>query len=160
MQHSDFAGFPLKSKVFEISSTEITIGSPFGGPIYIEVPTGSNFGLINITIENAVRGSLFSTRSFNQTSLNDWNESIIQANTPWVDIISDKFMVSLPTPYVDYTKQVYCKISPQDANQDCTFNSQSDNLTIHITRDNCLSGSLIIEYPNGSNEEFSCYRYY
>ena len=153
---SSYARFPVISKKFGILNNETIIASPFGGAIYIEVPAGSDLGLINITIEDAVRGSLFSTRYFNETNLDDWNQSITQADTPWVDIISDKFMVSLPTPFVNFTKQLYCKISPQDADQDCTFNSQSDNLTIHITRDNCLSGSLIIEYPNGSNEEFSC----
>ena len=98
----DFSGFnglnrfSRVSKIFPLNSETTKIANPFGGGIYIRVPESSNLGWINITFNNVVKSPYFSTRSGRETNLADWQTELNDNNSPWIDIESDKFMMTLP----------------------------------------------------------------
>ncbi len=87
------------SLVFPIHSKQTLIANPLGGGIYIEVPSEADAGLIDITIQNAVRAPYYSARSFDQTKAEEWK--IERAHPgPWTDFESDKFMMQVPTSWI------------------------------------------------------------
>ena len=69
-------------KVFPITSTETTIFNPLGGAIIIQVPFGADDGLVQIEAENVVQAPFFSTKSFDNTSLNDWYNICLLYTSP------------------------------------------------------------------------------
>ena len=91
---------PRVSIVYPISSTSTQIVHPLGGGIYIEVPYEANAGIIPIQITNAVRSPFFSAKSFDQTTLANWQNTERKNPAPWADFESDKFMMQVPTSWI------------------------------------------------------------
>ena len=88
------------SLVFPIDSTETVVANPLGGGIYIEVPYLADAGIVTIQIKNAVRSPFFSARSFDKTTLEEWQNIERHNPGPWADFESDKFMMQVPTSWI------------------------------------------------------------
>lgn len=89
------------SLVFDIVSSETRIVSPLGGGIYIEVPPGADGGVVTLSIRNAVRSPYFSAKSFHKTTLKEWLEVERKRKAPWADFETDKFLMNVPTMWID-----------------------------------------------------------
>ncbi len=89
--------FPDISSEFEVNKTEIKVANPFGGGIYLKVPEGSNVGIVEMKIENAIASPYFSWKEGSKTDVNDWLEQVANSGAPWADFESDKFMFTVPT---------------------------------------------------------------
>lgn len=88
------------SRVYNITSTTTKIAHPMGGGIYIEVPYLANAGLVNVQITNAVRSPFFSSTSFHQTTLTEWQDVERTQPGPWADFESDRFMMQVPRSWI------------------------------------------------------------
>jgi len=86
--------------VYGINSTETKIASPLGGGIYIEVPYLANAGIVDVQIRNAVRSPYFSAKSFDRTSLSDWQNIERKHQAPWADFQSEKVLIQVPTSWI------------------------------------------------------------
>ncbi|SEI75995.1 Peptidase M60, enhancin and enhancin-like [Cyclobacterium xiamenense] len=86
--------------IYPVIAETITVGSPLGGNIYFEVPEGKEDGIIDLEITGAVRSPYFSTREYNRTSLEDWNETERHHPGAWADFESDKFLMQVPTSWI------------------------------------------------------------
>jgi hypothetical protein len=88
------------SIVYPIEEIHTSIANPLGGGIYIEVPYQANAGVVKVEIMNAVRSPLFSARSFDKTTLEQWRKTERHHPGPWADFESDKFMMQVPTKWI------------------------------------------------------------
>jgi hypothetical protein len=88
------------SLVYPIVSTETSVANPLGGGIYIEVPYLADAGVVTIQVQNAVRSPFFSARSFDKTTLEEWQNIERKNPAPWADFESDKFMMQVPTSWI------------------------------------------------------------
>jgi len=88
------------SLVYSIDNTETVVANPLGGGIYIEVPYLADAGIVTIQIKNAVRSPFFSARSFDKTTLEEWQNTERNNPGPWADFESDKFMMQVPTNWI------------------------------------------------------------
>ncbi len=88
------------SLVYAIDSTEMVVANPLGGGIYIEVPYLADAGVVTIQVKNAVRSPFFSARSFDKTTLEEWQNTERKHPGPWADFESDKFMMQVPTSWI------------------------------------------------------------
>lgn len=86
--------------IYPVVDETITVGSPLGGNIYFEVPEGKEEGIIELEITGAVRSPYFSTRDYNQTSLEDWKETERHHPGAWADFESDKFLMQVPSSWI------------------------------------------------------------
>lgn len=87
------------SMVYPIDRVQTLIANPLGGGIYVEVPCEADAGIVQIQISNAVRSPFFSARSFDKTTLKEWNKERRHPG-PWADFESDKFMMQVPTEWI------------------------------------------------------------
>lgn len=88
------------TKKYDINSTTITIANPLGGGIYINIPYFSDFGIIDITLENVVRSPYYANTVANKTSLSDWQNIERLRAAPWTDFETDKIMIQVPTSWI------------------------------------------------------------
>lgn len=88
------------SIVYPIEEIHTSIANPLGGGIYIEVPYQANAGTVKVKITNAVRSPFFSARSFDKTTLEQWQKTERHHPCPWADFESDKFMMQVPTTWI------------------------------------------------------------
>jgi hypothetical protein len=88
------------SLVYAIEETCTAIANPLGGNIYIEVPYLADAGIVKVTIRNATRSPFFSARSFDKTTLDQWQNTERLHPGPWADFESDKFMMQIPTDWI------------------------------------------------------------
>ncbi|WP_372847307.1 M60 family metallopeptidase [Pontiella sp.] len=88
------------SIVYPIEERDTLIAHPLGGGIYIEVPYEADAGVVTIAFKNVVRAPFFSARSFDQTTLAQWNRTERKHPAPWADFESDKFMMQIPTAWL------------------------------------------------------------
>ncbi len=88
------------SILYPITSQITTIANPLGGGIYIQVPPESDEGIASIYLTNVVASPFFSAKSFQQTSISEWQA--IQRNNPgpWADFESDKVMFQVPSSWI------------------------------------------------------------
>ncbi len=86
--------------VYPIDSTTTRIAHPIGGGIYIELPLGVDEGLADISLKNVVRAPFFSMKTFDTTSLEEWQSTERLHPAPWADFESDKFMMQVPTSWI------------------------------------------------------------
>ncbi len=91
---------PRVSIVYPITNSSTQIVHPLGGGIYIEVPYEANAGIVTIQITNAVRSPFFSAKSFDQTTLANWQNIERKNPAPWADFESDKFMMQVPASWI------------------------------------------------------------
>jgi hypothetical protein len=90
------------SIIYPIEQVQTRVANPLGGGIYIEVPYEADAGLVQVQIANAVRSPFFSARSFDKTTLKEWEKERRHPG-PWTDFESDKFMMQVPTDWIyDY----------------------------------------------------------
>jgi hypothetical protein len=87
------------TRLYVLDSETIEVASPYGGGIYIEVPIGSNAGVVNVTVTGAVRAPYFSAKSFHQTTATEWTTERTHT-APWADFQSDKFMTQVPRKWI------------------------------------------------------------
>jgi len=106
----------------DIDSTEIQIGNPLGGGIYIEVPMGISNGVVTVQVTGAVRSPYFSYKSFHTTTSNEWVTGERNLGAPWADFQSDKYMMQVPS------KWIYNLPDPETLMQqwDATMDVQND----------------------------------
>jgi len=88
------------SLVYPIEENQTSIANPLGGGIYIEVPYQADAGIVKVRIVSAVRSPYFSTRSFDRTTLEQWQTTERHHPGPWADFESDKFMMQVPTKWI------------------------------------------------------------
>ncbi|WP_162418516.1 M60 family metallopeptidase [Cyclobacterium roseum] len=87
--------------IYPVVNGTITVGSPLGGNIYFEVPEGKEGSIVELEITGAVRSPYFSTRDYNKTSLEDWKETERDHPGAWADFETDKFLMQVPTSWID-----------------------------------------------------------
>ncbi len=92
--------FDRATIVYPITQTEMRVGSPYGGGIYIEVPLGMDEGLAEIKITGSVRAPYFSAKSFHTTTPEEWENTERLCPAPWADFQSDKFMMQVPRTWI------------------------------------------------------------
>ncbi len=88
------------SIVTPIEAARTAVANPLGGGIYIEVPYLADAGIVEVKIRNAVRAPFFSARSFDRTTLDQWQKTERHHPGPWADFESDKFMMQVPTRWI------------------------------------------------------------
>lgn len=86
--------------LYAIDSTTTLIAHPIGGGIYIELPLGVDEGMVDITLKNVVRAPFFSLKSFDTTSLSEWQSTERLHPAPWADFETDRFMMQVPTSWI------------------------------------------------------------
>jgi hypothetical protein len=84
---------------YHITSETTKIASPLGGGIYIEVPLGANKGVVNVSIQGAVRSPFFSLKSFHTTTPTQWLTERAHS-APWADFQSGKYMMQVPRSWI------------------------------------------------------------
>ena len=157
----EYVRFPKVGTQFPIDSATIQVANPFGGGIYIVTPDGAQEGDVSVSISGAVKSPLYSTREISQTTYSEWSSEVDSADTPWVDIMSDRFMTSLPTYMVDYSKDTLCHILDTE---DFPNGLKSCIFTVPVGKTVTLEPmlhhdfeeiSMAITYPNGTTEEYT-----
>lgn len=88
------------SLVYPIEAADTPVANPLGGGIYIEVPPEADLGVVTIRIRRAVRSPFFSARSFDKTTLEQWQQVERKHPGPWADFESDRFMMQVPTDWI------------------------------------------------------------
>lgn len=91
---------PRISNDFPLNSTHTQIISPVGGGIYIKIPESSNLGWFDIIVEKAVKSPYFSLRTGHETAPGEWATDLNNHFVEWVDLESDKFMMTLPLKHL------------------------------------------------------------
>ncbi|MDF7824789.1 M60 family metallopeptidase [Pontiellaceae bacterium B12227] len=87
------------SLVFPITGNRTLIANPLGGGIYLEVPYEADAGVVTVQLRNVVRSPFFSAKSFDRTTSNDWKKQQ-KLQAPWADFETDKFMMQVPTAWI------------------------------------------------------------
>ena len=88
------------SKTYNLSTASTDIISPFGGGIYINVPIDSQLDWFDLTISGAVKSPYFSWRNGRETDPDVWALELAGHEVEWVDLESDKYMMTLPLAHV------------------------------------------------------------
>ena len=156
----EYARLPMVATSFPIDSSTIQVGNPFGGSIYISTPNGAQEGEISVSISGAVKSPLFSTREISQTTYSQWSTEVNSADAPWVDIMSDRFMTSLPRYMATYSKDTLCTMLDSPDKWDsssCTFTVPAGKT---VTLEPMLhyelnEFSMAITYPDGNTVEYN-----
>jgi hypothetical protein len=144
---------------FPIVSTVTEIANPNGGGIYIDVPYLANAGSdVTITIQNAVPAPFFSATALNRTTPAQWQTVQRNNPAPWADFMSDKFMMTLPTRWIDNYADPVTLMNDWDARMDVVSdllgkNRVRNNQILYLTVDTSLkSDAFGIGYPTGNND--------
>jgi len=88
------------TKTYPLTTTTTKIANPFGGGIYLKIPEDSELGWFEVTIDGAVKSPYFSSRSDKQTAATRWQAELAAGDVQWVDIESNKYMMTLPLSHV------------------------------------------------------------
>jgi hypothetical protein len=88
------------SITYEVNEMVTKVAHPLGGGIYLEVPLSVDEGIVDIQLKNVVRAPFFSKKTFQETSLSDWQEIERNHPAPWTDFETDKFMMQVPTSWI------------------------------------------------------------
>ncbi|MFG0287244.1 MAG: M60 family metallopeptidase [Rhodopirellula sp. JB044] len=89
------------SLVYPITEARTLIANPLGGGVYIEVPYQANLGTVKVWVKNAARAPFFSMTSTHSTTLAEWNRTEKRWPGPWADFETDKFMMQVPTAWLN-----------------------------------------------------------
>lgn len=85
---------------YEITDSVTFIANPFGGGIYINTPYLASAVLQQIELTNVVPAPLFSAKSWDATTLSQWQNVQRLHPAPWADFESEKFMMQVPTSFI------------------------------------------------------------
>ena len=77
-----------------VDDAQVTAASGFGGPVYLRVPTGTDLGSGEITVEGAVAMPRF---VHGETDPADWEAQLAQAEVPWAELETEYLILTLPT---------------------------------------------------------------
>ena len=86
--------------VYDITGTQTKVANPLGGGIYIEVPYESANGIVTVDVTGGVRSPYFSAKSFDTTTLSEWQNTERNHPAPWADFQTEKYMTQVPTNYI------------------------------------------------------------
>jgi hypothetical protein len=136
------------SLVYPITAAVTKIANPLGGGIYIEVPYEANNGILTVEITNAVRSPFFSARSFDKTTLADWQNIERKNPGPWADFESDKFMMQVPTSWLYNFDNPVTLMQDWDKSMDATSELFGLPLVRNIT---VLYLQIDVVYRGGAN---------
>ena len=143
---------------FPIAANVTEIANPNGGGIYIDVPYLADAGSdLTITIQNAVAAPLFSKTALNATTLQQWKETQRMNPAPWADFVSDKFMMTLPTKWIEKYEDPVTLMKDWDDRMDIVSDYVGrsrvrNNQILYLTVDTDLLGNAFgIGYPTGNN---------
>ncbi len=139
--------FSRISLLFDITNTTMTVANPLGGGIYIEVPSGADAGIVNVTITGAVRSPYFSAKSFHKTSNQEWVNAERGFPAPWADFQSEKFMMQVPRAWIYKLDDPSKLIAEWDASVDAVndlmgFPRVRGKETIYLQADAILKASV------------------
>ena len=81
-------------RTWKIGSTTTEVANAFGGPIYVYVPAGSEFGQIDVTFSGAIRAPSF---VLGETTDFVWITSERDNPAPWAEISSNDFIMTVPS---------------------------------------------------------------
>jgi len=85
---------PKVDRKWNIDSTTMQVGNTFGGLIYITFPVDSTFGMINVTIENAVQAPRYIA---GVTTEQEWNMTQRLLPAPWAELEGELFILTVPS---------------------------------------------------------------
>ena len=90
---------PDITKSEPIAETRHIIASAFGGLVYIEIPKAANDerSQFEIQITNVIEAPYF---KLNETSLEDWQQTIRNHPATWAEVASDKVVITVPSKVV------------------------------------------------------------
>ena len=146
------------SNRFPIAANVTEIANPNGGGIYIDVPYLAAAGKdVTIEIQNAVPAPFFAKTALNGTTLQQWKETQRNNPAPWADFMSDKFMMTLPTSWIDKYEDPVTLMKDWDDRMDVVSDLVGrsrvrNNQILYLTVDTSLLGNAFgIGYPSGNN---------
>ncbi len=79
---------------FDFDSTSIEVANAFGGPIYVWIPAGSEYGDIEVSFSGAVRAPMF---ILDETTDYVWTNTVRDYPAPWAEMIGHDFIMSVPS---------------------------------------------------------------
>ena len=77
-----------------VCTSAAEVGNAFGGPIYVAIPAGSEFGEFDVTISGAVRAPTF---VLDESSDFEWIYSQRDNPAPWAELVSHNFIMTVPS---------------------------------------------------------------
>lgn len=80
-----------------VDDTPVTVASPVGGPIYLDLPAGLDPDKIAVQVEGAVRAPHY---RLGETDESEWRETTRHAPAPWAELETDKLVLTLPSAAV------------------------------------------------------------
>ncbi len=84
---------------FDIEEQVTYVANPLGGGVYIQVPYLAHAGMVDVRVQGVVEAPMFSLRSFDRTTPAQWRKRR-SAGAPWVDLVSDNFMMQVPSNWL------------------------------------------------------------
>ncbi len=85
---------PAICKAQKITTQVTPVASPFGGLLYIEIPSNAGIGPLNVTISGAVEAPRY---VLGKTRLDDWRSHLRAAAAPWAELETSKVILSIPS---------------------------------------------------------------
>ncbi len=110
------------SNTYDITDSVTLIANPFGGGIYIITPYEASAGLQQIELTNVVPAPFFSAKSFDLTTLSQWQNVQRNNPAPWADFESEKFMMQVPTSFIYNYSDPVSLMADWDARMDVVSN--------------------------------------
>lgn len=93
--------FPAISRSWRIRQVTTKVASPFGGLIYIDVPSSKISGYIPVIIEHAVPAPLFVR---GKTTKKEWLAMLAEPGAPWAEIQSNLVTITVPRSAAEIVK--------------------------------------------------------
>ena len=94
---SSLSRHPKVARWWPVDNMTMQVANAFGGPVYIAIPAGSTFGTFNVTVQNAVEMPRY---VHGVTNLNDWRMVLRSAPSPFAEMQSDNFIMTVPSSVV------------------------------------------------------------
>lgn len=85
--------FPEISRRWDLRSEMTRVASPFGGTVFIDVPSGSTLGKIDVTVMGAVPAPRY-VRGV--TTDAEWQRMLGEPGGPWVELEANAIILSVP----------------------------------------------------------------
>jgi uncharacterized protein (TIGR02145 family) len=145
------------SNTYEITDSVTLIANPFGGGIYIITPYQASAGLQQVELTNVLPAPFFSAKSFNATTLSEWQNVQRNNPAPWADFESEKFMMQVPTSFIYNYSDPVTLMADWDARMDVVSNLLGyplirSNAVLYVMLDaQIMYGSYGIGYPQINN---------
>jgi hypothetical protein len=85
--------FPAVSRRWELKGIQTSVASPFGGTIFIDVPSRCKVGKIDVKVARAVPALRF---VLGETTTAQWNADLATVTAPWVELEGKTVALSVP----------------------------------------------------------------